>query len=203
MSDASSCDAQRTTEEHQVERAVDVDAKTPPAAAVVDREAGDLLEPARERVVGGQVGQVGEGGAGTGHGDGISRIPVVRQYVRLRRRGGRHQLAAVGRGGERDRPRAEDHEPAIADLRDELAKPRPERTPGGPIRVDPDPRRTGREEATPVPIGEMQSRGRRRAAQRTGIGIRLGMQDRDVDVGHGLPRTRAGKAVSRRPQSRP
>ena len=104
-----------TAEEHEVERAVDVDAETPPAAAVVDRQAGDLLEPARQRVIGGQVGHVGEGRAGACHGDDIGRVPIVGQRSRLRRRGGRHQLPEVGRGRERDRAGAEDHESAIAD----------------------------------------------------------------------------------------
>ena len=128
-----------TAEEYEVERAVDVDAETPSAAPVVDGHAGDLLEPARQRVVGCEVGEVGEGRASAGDGDDIGRIPVVGQRLRQRRCGGRHKLPEVGRGRERDRAGAEDHEPAIADLGDESreARSRTVAQPPGPCGAGP------------------------------------------------------------------
>ena len=50
-----------TAEQHEVERSVDVDPESGSSAPVVDRHAGVLLEPARERVVGRQIGDVRRG----------------------------------------------------------------------------------------------------------------------------------------------
>ncbi len=184
------------THEHQVERAVDVDTEPCPTTAVVDRDPGVLIEPARQGVVGREVGHVREHVAGAGDGDDIGRVAVVGEGAWGLRRGGRDQLAAIGVGRERDGPGAQHDQPAVAEVDDQLAEPGPERSMVRRSRHDPGGRRSGGQEPGDVALGGVEARGDDRPCQRTGVAGRICVEDRDVDVGHGDPSRRAGSAVS-------
>ena len=114
-------------EEHEVERAVDVDAQPPSLAKVGDRHARDLVEPARQHVVAGQIREAGEGVAGAGDGHDVGRVAVVRERARSVRGGGRDEGSTVGRAQERDRARAQDDEPARPGVIEQAPEPGTER----------------------------------------------------------------------------
>ena len=103
---STSAGAPRRPEQDQLERSVDVERQPPPAAQVGDREAGDLREPARQRVVAGQVRDVRERlRAGDRHD--VGRVAVVGEGRRAVGAGGRHQVRdsrARSRAGSRRIP---------------------------------------------------------------------------------------------------
>ena len=81
-------------EQHEVERPVDIEREPPAASEVVDLVACDLLEPARQGVVAGEVGDDGQCVGARDRHD-VGRVAVVRQGRRPSRGRGRDEGPAV------------------------------------------------------------------------------------------------------------
>ena len=131
----------RPAQQRQLERSVDVEREAPPAPKVADRVPGDLGEPSRQRVVAGQVRDVGQR-PGTGDRDDIRRVAVVGERgpsVGARRR---DEVRVVASRGQRDRAGPQDDEPGRALGTDQLAEACPERCIVGRPADDRDVRRT-------------------------------------------------------------
>ncbi len=173
-----------TAEQNEVEWSVDVDPESGASAPVVDGHAGVLLEPARERVIGRQIGDVREGSACLCHGDHVRRVAVVREG--LGPVGGRrgNEIAPVRRGRERHGPGTQHDQATIPELGDHVAQPRPERPSVLGASMDPGSRRPGVEEPAHVSLGGIQPSRRGGARQRTGVIGRLRVEDGDIDLGH-------------------
>ncbi len=104
-----------TTGQDDVERAVDVDRKPPPPTQVANFVPGHLVEPARQRVVGRQVREIGENLGCPGDRDDVGGVPVVGQGESVGGAGDGHEVAPVAIGRQRDRARPEDDEPGRCD----------------------------------------------------------------------------------------
>ena len=87
-----------TAEQDEIERAIDVDPQSTTGPQIRDRHAGLLLEPARQHVVGREIGNGREDGTGMGDRDDIGGIAVVGACRRPGPAGRRHELPAIGRG---------------------------------------------------------------------------------------------------------
>jgi hypothetical protein len=97
---------------------------------------------------------------------------------------GRDQLPTIHRRRERDRARTEDDQPAVSDVGSEMAESRPERDVVPRSCMERDARRPGGEEPSTVTLDEVEPGDVRRSRERASLGVRLEVQDRDVDVGH-------------------
>ncbi len=179
-----------------VERAVDVDREPPPPAQVADRVPGDLVEPARQSVVAGEVGHVRERLAGMGDRDDVGRVAVVGEGPSILGAGGRHELATVGGRGQRDRPGTEDHQAGRAIGTDEVAEAPSERCIVGRPGEHPDVGRSGGLEPDPMALGDARSSGGDPALDGTGGRPGVRVQDSDGDRAHERESSR------RRPMSR-
>ena len=156
---------QRPSREDDVGGRVQVEAETGPPAEVVHAVAGDLLEPARQGVVGGEVREVAEH-AGPGHRDRVGRVAVVGQRARQVGGGRGHEGAVVGRARQRHRPGTQDDEPRRVRRRGQAPQTRPERL--GELLLDEGDRRcAGRPEPGEVARRQLPSRGVERGGQRT------------------------------------
>ena len=175
--------AHAPAEQHEVERAVDVDAEPPAPPQVRDR----ARRPTRPASAAGHCRRRGPAGPGAPRplarsrrcrpSIGRSRAPPVARPRRpRRRRGGRRPSRAGWRPSPARRAR---RSPASAASSSE---PAAERCIVGRPRHDPRARRAGREEADAVPLGEGSPGCRDRGLERTRRGACLWVQDEHADV---------------------
>ena len=152
-------------------------------AQVVDLVARHLLEPARQRVVAGEVRDVGQGldPRDRHH---VRRIAVVGKRPSPAVRRDRDECPAIAGRGERDRSRAEDDEPARTDLRHELAQAIAERPSVSRTTDDRHVAGAGGDERAPVVLGQRRTRVRDPARERPGCRIGLRVEDSDGDRRH-------------------
>ena len=172
-------------EQHQVEWTIDVDRQAPPPAEIADLVAGNLLEPARQRIVGRQVGDLRQARPRPGDCDDIRRVAVVGEGEALLGTGDGHEVTQVARSGERDRAGSENDEPGRAIGTNERAEPGTERGGIGRSADDGDVRGPGRGEPLAVPSSERTTLGGHPSLERAGIRGRLRVHDSDRDGGHG------------------
>jgi 2-amino-4-hydroxy-6-hydroxymethyldihydropteridine diphosphokinase len=178
-----SCSPADSPDEDEVERTVDIDAE-PPASELADRPAFTLLEPARQGVVGRQVGQAAKH-IGVGHGDDVGGVTVVGERTRVRGAGRRDERVALGHGRQRHGPGAQNHDPIRTLPLHEAAETGAERCIVGRPALDPDVSGAGGLKSVLVQTGQMLARGRHPAFDRAGIGAGLGVENEDDDTGHG------------------
>ncbi len=171
--------------EHEVERTVEVHGEPTSSAKVGDGVAGDLLEPARHRVVAGEVRDISQPVRGGRHGDDIRGIAIVREGLSAVGAGGRDERDAVMARRERDRPGPQQHEPPRRPLRpDEVAEPPPERCIVGRPGHDCDVSGASGEEPHAVAFGQRRPSGPEPSGQRAGRGVGGRMEDADSDRSH-------------------
>ena len=173
-----------TGEQDKVERSVDVDPEPSTRSDIGNRYTGTLSEPARQHVVGRDVGQPRKDRPSARDRDDIRGIAVVREGRGRTLPRGRDQLPTIHRRRERDRARTEDDQPAVSDVGSEMAESRPERDVVPRSCMERDARRPGGEEPSTVTLDEVEPGDVRRSRERASLGVRLEVQDRDVDVGH-------------------
>ena len=147
----------------------------------------------------GQIREAGEGVAGAGDGHDVGRVAVVRERARSIRGGGRDEGSTVRRAQKGDRAGAQDDEPARSGVIEQAPEPGAKR---GVVRGAGEhhgARGARGEEPGSMPFREAGPGFGYCADERSGVGSRLGMEDRDANVGHGS--TRAGRTVSTTPSA--
>lgn len=202
-------------DEHEVERPVQVELESPPGPAVDHAPAGPLLEPARQRVVAGEVGDVGEL-VRPGDRDDVRRVPVVGECDPARAPRRVDERREVGPRREDRRARADDDDagrlapapgPAIArlptpsELVEEAREAPPEREAVGRPGDDADVLRAGGLEHLSVRRGELGPRPGDDPHERPGGGAGLRMEDDDGDGRH-RPSLASGRDILAGPPRR-
>ena len=184
----------READEDEIERTVEIEPEPPAPSQVIDPVAGDLLEPARQGVVAGQIRDRGQRLDPRDRHD-IRRVAVVREGDTRVIGRDRDECPAVGGGRERDRPRAEDDQTAgPLDAGEQTAQPIPERPLVRWAGDDLDVGRAGGEEPAPMPLGDLGACLGQPAGQRTGGRARFRVEDPNGDGWH-----RPESSGSRRP----
>ena len=173
-------------DQHEVLRSVDVHAEAPSTLEVPDLVAGELAQPARQRVVAREIGDLRQP-VRAGDGDDVRGEAIVGEGDALVRRRGVEEGAPVGGGRQRDGPGPEDDEtadPAGPADRQELSKPRPERPPVGRAGDDRHVPGAGLFEASSVALGQRRPPLRHPPDERTRRRVRQRVEDANDDGRH-------------------